>query len=257
MDEKTSTLNGTTFTPFMALVLFFAFFIVVMIVLGPMLRAWLAPHFDLESPRAQAAFRIGVSLLLEWIEFGALVAVLAVGSKTLADVGWGQPSAIWGWLLALGLVAFLAWSAFAGGPNRKTIYAIDARTWLTDWSFYRISLALGVAITAGICEETIFRGFVMNALRDAGAPLIAQIALSGLLFGLAHLSTATVGGKFDLVGGFSAVASTTVFGILFAIAFVLGGRSLTPVIVAHGIFGFIFEPWMIIAIANRATQAGG
>jgi hypothetical protein len=42
--------------------------------------------------------------------------------------------------------------------------------------------------------------------------------------------------------------------MVFAIAYVLGGRSLTPVIVAHGLFGFIFEPWMFLAIAERAAR---
>jgi membrane protease YdiL (CAAX protease family) len=186
-----------------------------------------------------------------------LVLILRFRGQTLADIGWGKPSLIWGWMLALALVVFFAWSAFQSGANRPAVTSLDAHAWLTDWSFYRIGLALSVAITVGICEETIFRGFVMTQARDAGVPLVLQIVLSGVLFGLAHLSIASVGGKFDMIGAVSAVASTTVFGILFAIAYLLGGRSLTPVIVAHGIFGFIFEPWMILAIATRAALAGG
>jgi membrane protease YdiL (CAAX protease family) len=51
----------------------------------------------------------------------------------------------------------------------------------------------------------MFRGFAMTQARDAGAPLALQIVLSAIPFGLAHLSTATIGGKFDLIGGISAV----------------------------------------------------
>jgi membrane protease YdiL (CAAX protease family) len=243
-----------SFTPTMALVVFFAFLLVMTAVAGPVFRAWAAPHFDLTATRALVAFRITVGLFAQWIMFAVLVLVLKLRGQTLADIGWGTPSAIWGWLLALGLVGFFAWSAFRANPNGPGVYALDPHTWLTDWSFFRISLALGVAITVGVCEEVIFRGFVMNQARDAGAPLVLQIALSGILFGLAHISTAGVGGKFDFVGAFSAVLSTTVFGVLFGIAFVLGGRSLTPVIVAHGIFGLIFEPWMVLAIAERAAR---
>jgi membrane protease YdiL (CAAX protease family) len=242
------------FTPAMALVAFFAFFLVLLAVIGPLVRAWAAPHFDLSTTRAQAAFRIAFGLLAQWFAFAVLLLVLKFRGQSPADIGWGAPSALWGWLVALGFVGFFAWSSFRANPDSQGVYALDAHAWLTDWSFFRLSLALGVAMTVGICEETIFRGFVMNQARDAGAPLVFQIALSGVLFGLAHIGTAGIGGRFDFAGTFAAVISTTVFGILFAIAFVLAGRSLTPVIVGHGIFGFIFEPWMVLAIADRAAR---
>lgn len=242
------------FTPTIALVTFFAFLLVLFAVIGPLIRAWTAPHFDLSTTRAQVAFRITIGLLAQWLAFAVLLLVLKLRGQTLADIGWGVPSALWGWLVALALVGFFAWSSFRANPDSQGVYALDVHAWLTDWSFFRLSVALSVAITVGICEETIFRGFVMNQARDAGIPLVLQIALSGVLFGLAHISTAGIGGRFDFAGVFSAVISTTVFGILFAIAFVLSGRSLTPVIIGHGIFGFIFEPWMVLTIAERAAH---
>ncbi len=169
------------FTPVMALVLFVAMFVVVMTVIAPVVRGWAAAHFDLNGTRPQVAFRIGMGLAFQWLMLVALLLILKFRGQTLADMGWGKPSLIWGWLLALGLVAFFAWSAFAGSGSRSAIYALNARTWLSDWSLFRTSLALGVAVTAGICEEVMFRGFVMTQARDAGrkAPLVVQILLSG------------------------------------------------------------------------------
>ena len=45
---------------------------------------------------------------------------------------------------------------------------------------------LALAITAGLCEEFLYRGFAMSALVHAGLRAWLVILLSSLLFGLAH-----------------------------------------------------------------------
>ena len=52
----------------------------------------------------------------------------------------------------------------------------------------------------------------------------------------------------------SVVASTTVFGMVFAIVYALGRRSLTHVILAHGVFAFVTEPWMLIWGLNQTMH---
>jgi membrane protease YdiL (CAAX protease family) len=44
-----------------------------------------------------------------------------------------------------------------------------------------------LAITAGLCEEFLYRGFVMAVLTRAGFPVWGVILVSSVLFGLAHL----------------------------------------------------------------------
>jgi hypothetical protein len=44
-----------------------------------------------------------------------------------------------------------------------------------------------LAVTAGLCEEFIYRGFAMAALARAGLPVWGAVLLSSVLFGLAHL----------------------------------------------------------------------
>src|SRR5579863_7513064 len=46
---------------------------------------------------------------------------------------------------------------------------------------------LALAVTAGLCEEFLYRGFAMAALTRAGLPLWSVLLLSSVLFALAHL----------------------------------------------------------------------
>lgn len=86
----------------------------------------------------------------------------------------------------------------------------------------------GVWVTAAFGEEMLVRGYMMN--RFAGlfggttGAWIGAVALSSILFGLMHLYQGAMG-----------VILTGVAGAVFGAAYLLAGRSLWPVIIAHGI----------------------
>jgi membrane protease YdiL (CAAX protease family) len=84
-------------------------------------------------------------------------------------------------------------------------------------------LFLVLALTAGVCEEFLYRGFAMAALQRAGFTVWAVVAVSSLLFGLAH----SYQGRGGIVG-------TLLVGLVFA-----GARiaydSLIPVMVWHAV----------------------
>jgi uncharacterized protein len=82
-------------------------------------------------------------------------------------------------------------------------------------------LYFALALTAGICEEFLYRGFAMAALARAGFPVWAVVAASSAIFGLAHLYQGRRG-----------VLATLAFGILFGIARI-AYDSLVPVVVWH------------------------
>lgn len=46
---------------------------------------------------------------------------------------------------------------------------------------------LALAITAGLCEEFLYRGFAMAVLVRLGSPAWVAVLISSILFGLAHL----------------------------------------------------------------------
>lgn len=45
---------------------------------------------------------------------------------------------------------------------------------------------LGLSVAAGVCEELLFRGYLLNALTDH-MPVYAALIVSSLLFGLGHI----------------------------------------------------------------------
>jgi CAAX protease family protein len=78
-----------------------------------------------------------------------------------------------------------------------------------------------LAVTAGICEEFLYRGFAMAVLARAGLALWATVVLSSLFFGLAHVYQGRAG-----------FVSTLLVGVVFALART-ACHSLIPVMVWH------------------------
>ncbi len=78
-----------------------------------------------------------------------------------------------------------------------------------------------VCVTAGICEEVLFRGFLLHYL-NAGPwalNLTLALVLAGVIFGLQHLYQGPAG-----------AASTAVMALLFSLLFLLTGNLMLPII---------------------------
>jgi len=80
---------------------------------------------------------------------------------------------------------------------------------------------LALAVTAGLCEEFLYRGFAMAVLTRLGWPAWVSVVISSILFGLAHLYQGRA-------GFFSTLVIGTVFG-----AGRIAYDSLVPVIFWH------------------------
>lgn len=78
-----------------------------------------------------------------------------------------------------------------------------------------------LAITAGVCEEFLYRGFAMAALSRAGIASWGGVVITAVLFGFAH----TYQGKSGIVG-------TILMGLVFG-AFRVAFESLLPIMVWH------------------------
>jgi membrane protease YdiL (CAAX protease family) len=78
-----------------------------------------------------------------------------------------------------------------------------------------------LALTAGVCEEFLYRGFALAAIIRAGSPVWGAVLLSSFLFGLAHLYQ----GRGGAVG-------TMLLGALFGAARI-GYHSLVPAAFWH------------------------
>jgi membrane protease YdiL (CAAX protease family) len=86
---------------------------------------------------------------------------------------------------------------------------------------------IALALTAALCEEFIFRGFVIAALVRAGLSDLTVVFLSSLMFGVAHLYQ----GKAGSVG-------TGILGTLFAVTRI-AYHSLFPVVVWHAVLDIV------------------
>jgi membrane protease YdiL (CAAX protease family) len=78
-----------------------------------------------------------------------------------------------------------------------------------------------LAITAGICEEFLYRGFAIGALSRLGMAPWGVVVLSSILFGLAH--------SYQGRGG---VLGTSLLGVVFGLARLVSD-SLASVAVWH------------------------
>jgi membrane protease YdiL (CAAX protease family) len=78
-----------------------------------------------------------------------------------------------------------------------------------------------VSITAGICEEIVYRGFLMHYLIGAPAALSVTLAaiVSSLIFGLGHIYQ-----------GVRGAIGTTILGFVFAVLFLITGNLALPIL---------------------------
>jgi membrane protease YdiL (CAAX protease family) len=88
-------------------------------------------------------------------------------------------------------------------------------------------LYIALALTAGICEEFIFRGFLLAAFTRAGLSSSMVVLATAAIFGLAHLYQ----GRGGSLG-------TGILGVLFAIARI-AYTSLLPVAVWHAVLDIV------------------
>lgn len=79
-----------------------------------------------------------------------------------------------------------------------------------------------VSITAGICEEAVYRGYFQKQFISASRSILLGIFLSGVLFGLVHLYQGVQGAVLNAFNGI-------LLGFLAA-----WRRSLRPGMIAHG-----------------------
>jgi uncharacterized protein len=133
--------------------------------------------------------------------------------QSAADV-WkdvGVAALFWVVVLVLidGLALVLRFSGAKGASFLLPKTAIEAALWIP------------LAVTAGFCEELIFRGYLQRQFLALTHNVPAAILLQGIVFGVAHLYQGSKG-----------VVVITVYGILFGILAAMR-KSLRPGMIQH------------------------
>jgi membrane protease YdiL (CAAX protease family) len=168
------------------------------------------------------AYRSSISR--QWVLVGIALVVLVAAGAPLTDLGLRPTTRLLPELapgLALlvvvgtGLAVGLRFWPHARSRVLRPVAALLPRTPAERRMF------VAVALTAGVAEEVVFRGFLLVYLTDALAvPLGAAMVVSAALFGLAHSYQGAVG-----------VLLTGVAGYWLAGMYVLTGSLLLPVVV--------------------------
>lgn len=192
------------------------------------------------SPSSEGKIRY-YKTLCGWLWIGSALAVFAVGWRPLFTISAAPAEIPWllnhAWvrylvvaiLIAVFLVAVLlpvgivVWKRLTKQPRRyRGADAMKAYSYFFPATWTERRWFAFLCVTAGICEETLYRGFLLHYLHLFPFSLNLTLALliAAVIFGLGHL----YGGVVDGVGG------GTVVGFLIGLLFVLTGNLLLPMI---------------------------
>ena len=122
-------------------------------------------------------------------------------------------------------MGIILWKKLTRRPRKYSSAALKSFSYFFPATWTERRWWVFVAITAGICEEIIFRGFLLRYLHVLPWTLNLTLALliSSVIFGFHHL--------YQGAGG---VAGTAIVGVLFGLLFLLTGSLLLPIIF-HGV----------------------
>jgi membrane protease YdiL (CAAX protease family) len=181
-----------------------------------------------------------LTVLVEWPLAAAVLAMVALDPGIdAAGLGLVWPSGDRTGTVA-GMVAAASAGAVIGAvvvrraaakgqtvPGTEAVEAKLPRTRRERW------WALAVAVTAGVCEELLYRGFLIALFAALGLPVWAAAVAALAVFAVGHVYQGARG-----------VAGVTVLGALFTGAYLLSG-SLLPGIWLHvlvDVRGLLFTP---------------
>lgn len=153
---------------------------------------------------------------LTWVWFG----VRRKGVRVRELVGGRWPSAqavLTDVLLAGGL--WVLWTGITWVENILLSPHRDAIPYPSGW--LETMLAVAVAISAGVCEEIVFRGYLQKQFQALSGSAVAAVLLQAAVFGGAHVYQ-----------GVRPAAMVILYGMLFGVL-ALWRRSLRPGILAH------------------------
>ncbi len=167
------------------------------------------------------------TIAFQWLMLGVVAWRAFAHGFTPAELGLtGHLSApiIFAGLLGAGIIGGLQWLNLRRMGKMEGA-APDFMRKLTSkilpHSLVELLPYLALAVTAGVCEEFLYRGFAMAALSRAGLATWAVVLVTSILFGLAHAYQGRAG-----------ILGTGLLGVLFAVARILYS-SLAPVMIWH------------------------
>jgi membrane protease YdiL (CAAX protease family) len=176
------------------------------------------------GPRRIREYRL--TMLQQWSLVAIGLALVAFGRRSWESVGLVLPHGaglVWtlGIVFAIGALLWVQARAATGSDAARDAVRrqLAPLRWLLPGSAAELANFRGLAVTAGVCEEILFRGWLMAFLVPFTG-VAGAVVVSSLLFGLAH--------AYQGVGG---TIKAGVLGALMAGMYVLTGSLLAPILV--------------------------
>jgi hypothetical protein len=165
-------------------------------------------------------------LLLHWISFACALSFVRKAGGSARSIGLKLSfSGITGASVAyafIGLVALIWFAIF----KRSPVLPANPEYLLIPRTFPEGMIWIAAALTAGVCEETVYRGFGITALEGYRLPTGIAVVITSLSFIFIHGTPSVAKCLFNGITG-----------ILFCILFIMR-RNIFPNIVIHTALDF-------------------
>ena len=172
---------------------------------------------------AQSAFSL-------WALFALTVLVARLSGLDASGLGLVRlslPSLLaWTGALTLAGVALMLAAHRLGVRESRTLAELLPRTSRERLGF------VGLSITAGVCEEVVFRGFLLTALAHAVDSMTVAALLAAAVFGLVHAYQ-----------GFAGSIRAALLGVVLSVPLLVSG-TIVPAILAHAAIDVIGGFWL-------------
>jgi membrane protease YdiL (CAAX protease family) len=179
--------------------------VTVLIVLALAVLLKVAPSIADHAVHAKESARLAISLACKWIAAAAVVAVVVLAEKrSIQHLGIRRCSLRWLLLAAAcaPVVTVINVVAASAAPHSKeTLFSL---------AHLSVLAKLALIITAGVTEELVHRGFLLERLLEVVRHPAVAVAASAAVFAASHVPAWGV--SFGLVG---AVPAGVVFGVVY------------------------------------------
>ena len=187
------------------------------------------------------------TFVLEWVAFAVLALTWYLLGRPIAYLGFVAAGGVAFWI-GLALTALVSaillnsWrqsKAMTADEKAKQKQTFGKLEYFLPRNDRELRLIFGLSMTAGIVEETIYRGFALWYLAQL-MPMWAAVVASAVVFGLGH--------SYQGTGG---VARVTVIGLVFGAFYALTGSLWLPIL-AH----FLLDALQGLSIVEILREDG-
>lgn len=187
------------------------------------------------SPEQRFLLWILGGTIAEWTFIVVLWLVLRNRGSSFRDLGVWRVGTLAAWVVALFFAAVSISSNLRFLPRMH----VPISSAFLPTGFHLVA-ALVLGVTAGFCEEVLFRAFLMTEFERGGYGKAMQVLMPGLAFGLAHAGYLGVG----FLPWLGIALPTALLGVMWGISYLLGRRGLVPAMVAHFLNDATALPWV-------------